>query len=161
MTSSFITSANSSSAFYKLDGARPKTILQLGASAANITPYVPIMMRGREEQAVIPQHPYKASSPRPLSRNQRRKRNSRNPPSPSPFLPPTVQPTEPPQPALFPENGNDNDENLTNWMNAYNPFIINNLSLSIRQDTNEEFNYEGDFVGWCQSRGLGVTAPSS
>ena len=158
--------------FFTLDGANGESNLlsRLGASAADFTPYEPILLRrrgGNSNCSYSPLAPSVASttssnsnifiapSAVPLSRNQRRKKNRRNPAPPS--LPPTAADLVVPaqaQPATFPDY--DSSGYLLLWMNTYNPLINNRIDLSVRR--NSEFNYEGDFKGWCFDRGLGFSA---
>ena len=161
--------------FFTLNGANGESNLlsRLGASAADFTPYEPILLRrrgGNSNCSYSPLAPSVASttssnsnsnifiapSAVPLSRNQRRKKNRRNP-APPPSLPPTaadlVVPAQP-QPGTFPDY--DSSGYLLLWMNTYNPLINNRIDLSARR--NSEFNYEGDFKGWCFDRGLGFSA---
>ena len=174
---SFFTLQNNNNVY---DGANGESLLShLGASAADFIPYEPILLRRRRGDnsncSYSPLAPSAASSTSssstnrtvpaaasalpplvPLSQNQRRKRNRRNPPAP-PSLPPTVgalvEPAQP-QPGIFPND--DFSGYLLLWMNTYNPLINSRLDFSVRR--NSEFNYGGDFKGWCLGRGIGFSA---
>ena len=133
------------------NGEQQPSPSHLGESASNFEPYVPILLRSSSSSTTTTRRaissncyarpPLSSSaassssstttqtSPdkwQPLSKNQRRKRNKRNPPPQSQFLPPTIENlTVPaaPQPAVFPEEtpGTPNFNYLLLWMNTYNP----------------------------------------
>ena len=132
---------------------------KLGASASDFVPYAPFFKQQTTNSIQTTWRPYSDQDSRwqPLSKNQRRKQNKRNPPQQSTFLPPTAADLvipAPPQPATFPAY--DSSGYLLLWMNTYNPLINNRIDLSARR--NSEFNYDGDFKGWCFDRGLGFSA---